>query len=117
MAHPCRLQSMHVGQQILDVLRAQHLAVARHIRTAVADDVGHAFVIRRQSSFRKILMLENAFQAWALLALGGVGAVTAVAVVVVNLAPGGLLGVEAEFGIGLAALHLASRKYEEAEQS
>jgi hypothetical protein len=39
--------------------------------------------------------------------------VTAVTVVVINLASGGLLGVEAEFGVRPATLHVATREYGE----
>src|ERR1700683_2017847 len=101
---------MQVGQQILHVLPAQHLAVARHIGTAVANNVRDAVVIRGQSGVGKILMLENALQARTFLSLRGIGPVTAVAVVVIELASGGLLRVEAEFGVRVAALHVATRE-------
>ena len=82
---------MQVGQQILHVLRTQHLAVACHIRAAVANNVAHAVVIRRQSSLGKILVPENALQSRTFLSLGGIRPVAAVAVVVINLASVGLL--------------------------
>jgi hypothetical protein len=44
---------MQVREQILNILRAQSLAIARHIRTAMAKDFADAFVIRRQPAERR----------------------------------------------------------------
>ena len=53
------LQRMHVSQQILNVLWAQRLAVARHLVAAESDDVGHAFIVGGQPAQRKIFVLED----------------------------------------------------------
>lgn len=92
-------QRVQVREQILNILRAQSLAIARHIRPAIANDVADALVIRRQPAERKILMLKCALQAGPLLALRGIRPVAAVAVVIVDLASRSLLRIEAEFGV------------------
>lgn len=61
-------------------------------------------------------MLEKAFQSRTFFAFAGIGPVTAVAVVIKNPATGGLLGIEAEFGVRLAALHVATCEDEERER-
>jgi len=50
--------------------------------------------------------LKQTFQAGTFAAFGGVWAMAAVAVVVIKLAASGLLGSEAEFGVGFAALDI-----------
>jgi hypothetical protein len=55
-------------------------------------------------------MLKNTFQSRTLFPLSRIGPVTAVTVVVIDLAPGGLLRVEAKFGVRLATLHIATRQ-------
>lgn len=105
-----RLQRVQVSQQILHILRAQHLAVACHVRAAVANNVSDALVIRGQSGLRKILMLKYTFQTRTLFTLRGIRPVTPVAVVVINLASGCLLRVESELGVRFSPLHIAARK-------
>ena len=55
------LQSVEIGEQILNILRVENLAVAGHVRTAVANDVGDAVVVSGQSAEGKVLVLEDAF--------------------------------------------------------
>src|SRR6202035_4819584 len=105
-----RSQRVQVREQILDVLRTQHLPVPGHIRPAIANNIGHALVVRGQPCLRKIFILENAFQTWTFFPFGRVGTVTAVAVVVINLASARLLGVESELRIRFAAFHVATRQ-------
>src|ERR1700730_1227222 len=52
-------------------------------------------------------MLKHAFQSRPFLPLGGIGPVTAVAIVVVKFSSGRLLRSQSEFGIGLAPLQIA----------
>ena len=67
------LQRMQIREQILNVLRVQRLAVARHFVAAEANDIGDALVVRRQSAQRKIFVLEDSLERWALFPPGGVG--------------------------------------------
>ena len=98
---------MQIGQQVLHILPVQHLAIARHIRAAIANNLAHAVVVGGQSGLRKILMLKYAFQSRAFFPFGRISMMAAVAIVIVNFASGGLLRIEAEFGIGFAALDVA----------
>ncbi len=104
------LKRVQVSQQILHALLVQRLAVARHFVAAKADDLAGAVVIRRQPAHWKVLVLEYALQSWAFFPFGGIRPMAAVAVVVINLASGGLLRVEAEFGVRLSALDIATRE-------
>jgi len=61
---------MQIGQQVLHILRVQHLTVARHIGTAAVDDVADTVVIRGQACLREILMLKYAFQSRAFFSFG-----------------------------------------------
>src|SRR5882762_3306593 len=111
------LQRVQIGEQILNVLLAESLAVARHLVAPQANDVGDALVICGKSAERKILMLEHALQTWPLLSLGGIWLVATLAVRVVDFAPGGLLRVKAKFGIRLAALYVTAAKDGEGKQA
>src|SRR5437879_4031184 len=104
------LQRVQIGEQILNVLLAESLAVARHLVAPQANDVGDALVIRGKSAERKILMLEHALQTWPLLSLGGIWLMATIAVRVVDFAAGGLLRVKAKFGIRLASLYVTAVK-------
>lgn len=55
------LKSVEIGEQILQILSVENLAVAGHLRTAVANDVRDAIVVGGKSAERKILVLEDAF--------------------------------------------------------
>jgi len=50
--------------------------------------------------------------AWTLAAAGRIGRVTAITIVVVNAASGGLLRIKSELGVRLAALDVAARTQE-----
>ena len=90
------------------MLVGHDLAEAFHFCSAVLDDVGYAVVVRGQSTLRQILMFKNTFQAGAFLPARGVRLMAAVAIVVVKPAALCLLRVEAELGVGLAALDIAA---------
>src|SRR5579859_5450084 len=49
-------------------------------------------------------MLDHSLEAWAFLAASGIGLMAAIAMSVIDFSAGGLLRIEAEFGVGLAAL-------------
>src|SRR4029077_211396 len=80
------------------------------VGAAVTNNVSDALVIGGQSGLRKILMLENALQSRPLSPFRRIGPVTAVAIVVIDLPSGSLLGVQAKLSVGLATLHIATRK-------
>jgi len=80
---------------------------------AIADDLADAVVIRRQTAHWKILVLEDALQPRTFSPFSGIRTVAAIAVVVINLASGGLLRIETEFGVGLAAFDIATRECRE----
>ena len=107
------LQRVQIREQILNVLRVQSLAIARHFIAAKPDDVGNALVVGRQTAERKIFVLEYSLQPGPLFPAAGIGLVATVAAVVVDSAPGRLLRIEAKFGVGLAALDIASHGYRE----
>jgi|SRR5579863_380653 len=101
---------MEVGEQIVDLLLVKHLTVGGHLVAAETDNVGHTIIVSGHAALGKVLPFENAFHAGPLASTGGIGSVTAVAIVVVDAAAGGLLGSEAEFGVALAALDVAAGK-------
>ena len=104
------LQRVQIRQQVLDLLVGHDLAEAFHLRSAILDDVGHTLVVCRQSAYGQVLMLKDAFQAGTFLPARRIRLMAAIAIVVVEFSALGLLRVEAEFGIGLAALGIASGK-------
>lgn len=103
---------VHVCEQIVDILLIQGLAIPGHFLAAVANDVGDALIIRRQAADRKVLVLENSFEARTIPSPGGVRLVAAVAVAVIDLAAGRLLGIQPEFGIRLAPFHVTGTEHE-----
>ena len=111
------LQRVQIREQILDVLRIERLAVARHFITTEPDDIGDALVVGGQAAQGKIFVLEHSLQSRAFLAAGGIWLMAAVAAVVVNSASGGLLRVEAEFSVGLAGLDVAREDRNQSQQS
>jgi len=97
---------MQVGQQILDVLLTQLLAISWHFISPQVDDIADPLIVGRQTAQRQIFMLEHALEARAFFAASGIGLMTTVALGIVNLASRCLLCIKAEFGIGLAAFHI-----------
>jgi len=99
---------VHIGEQIVQVLLAQGLAVARHFFAAETNNVADALVVRRQPADCKILVLKYSFETRAFLASRGIRFMAAVAVIVVDFSAGGLLWIQAKLGIGLAALDVTA---------
>ena len=103
-------ERVHVGEQVLNFLGGEFLAVAGHFAASVTDDVADAFVVGGQPAFGEIGLLENSFQAGPFFSTRGIGLVAAVAEIIVDAATGSLLRVQAEFGIALTALGGAVRE-------
>src|SRR5207302_3552890 len=98
---------MQVREQVLQVLRVQLLAVARHLLAAHTNDVRHALVVGRQAAQRKILVLKHPFESGALLAARRIRLVASGALGIINFAPCRLLRVKAQLSIGLSPLDIA----------
>ena len=94
---------MQVGQQIRDVLRAELLAITGHFVAAHPDDVGDPLVVGRQTAEGKILAPEDSLEPGAFLAARGIGFVAAVALGSIDPAARGLLRIQTELGVRLAA--------------
>ena len=85
------LQSVHVNQQILDVLWAERLAEPGHFVAAMIHNVRDPFVISREPAEWKILMLKHSLEPRTFLAPRGIGFVATVAMLIINLTPRDLL--------------------------
>ena len=101
---------MQVRQQIVDLLLVEHLAVCRHFVASHPDDVRDPIVIGGHSAHGKVLLLKHVLHAWTLSSAGRIRRMAAVAIIVVDTAPGGLLRVEAQFRVTLAAFDVAGRE-------
>jgi len=101
-------QRVQVSEQIIDLLLRENLAEALHLITSVKNDVGGAGIVRRHSTHSKVLPLKNTFEARPLALAGRVRGVAAVAILVVDVAPGNLLRVEAQLCVALSAFHFAA---------
>ena len=99
---------MQVRQQIVNLLLVEGLSVAGHFVAAEANHVADAIIIRRHAAHRQILSAEHTFHAGTLPATRRVWRMAAVAIVVVDFAPGDLLRIQSEFGVALAALHVTA---------
>ena len=100
------LEGVKVGEEVLDLLGGEDVAESGHVGLAVLDDLGDAIIVGGQTA-GQILPLEHMFEAGTLQILGGVSFVAAGAIIIEDAAAGGLLRIEAEFGVGFAALHIA----------
>src|SRR5689334_18392249 len=98
---------MQICKQVLQLLRAQFLAVSGHLVTAEPDDIRHSVVVRRQSAQRKKLSLKYPFEAGTLLAARGVWLMAARALGIIDFSASGLLRVQPKFRIRLSPLDLA----------
>ena len=87
-------QRMQIGQQIINLLLRQFLAVARHLVSAETDNVCGVLIVRRHSAHRQVFPMEDALQARAFPFARGVRLMAAVAVLVVDVPAGGLLWVQ-----------------------
>jgi hypothetical protein len=106
------LESVQIRQQVVDLLLAEDLGVARHFVAAETNDVGDPVIIGGHPAHRQILPLEHAFHAGPLPSSRRVRRMATVAIAVINLAPRGLLRIESEFGVALAALHVTASERE-----
>src|SRR5216684_7761054 len=102
------LKRVQIRKQIFNLLLRHNLAETFHFCPSVLHDVSHALVVCGQSALGQVLPLEDAFQTRAFFAAGRVRFMATVAIVVIDFSARGLLRVEAEFGIGLAALDIAA---------
>ena len=103
---------MQVGEQILDILLTQFLAISGHFISSEPDDVADPLVVRGQPTQRQVLALEHTLQSRTFLAAGGIRLMTAVALCVIDLPARRLLGIKPEFGIGFAALDITGTSHE-----
>ena len=99
---------MQIRQQIIDLLLREHLSVPWHLVTAITDHVRCPVVIRRHSAAGEILAFERTLKAWALAFPGRIGRVTAIAILVVDVAARSLLRSEGEFCVASSALDFAA---------
>src|SRR6185437_566137 len=101
------LQCVQVCQQVLDLLRGQHISECRHVGFAVLHHLGDPVVVGGQPA-GQVLLLEHMFQAGALQVLGGVSFVAACAIVVEYPAAGRLLRIEPKLSVTFASLHVTA---------
>jgi hypothetical protein len=107
---PRVLESMHVNKQILNLLIRERLPEARHLASAEANDFAYALIVRGQAAERQVRLAEHPLQRRSLFPTRGIRFVTAIAVVVVNLAANDLLRIESKFGVTLTPLSVAAGK-------
>lgn len=93
------LKGVEVGKEGAKLVVGEGIAGGGHHAASVDDGLGDKAVVGGESA-GEILALEQAFEARAFGAAGGVGVVAGGAALIVDLASGGLLGVEAELGVG-----------------
>jgi hypothetical protein len=101
---------MHVDQQVLNLLFRKRLPEAGHLASSKANDLAHSLIVGGQSAEREIGLTEHTLEGRSLLAAGGIRCMAAIAVVVVQLPAGDLLGIEPEFGVTLAPFSVAAHK-------
>lgn len=102
------LEGMQIGQQVLHLLLREHLTKTRHGIAPVDHNFAYAVVRCRQTTFLQEGTLEDSLQAGAFFPARGVGLMAAIAIMIVKLAPGGLLRIQAEFSVAFAQLGIAS---------
>src|SRR5882672_204929 len=101
------LESMEVGQKVLDLRLGHDLTKPWHHIATCKNHIADALVVGGHSALRQILSFENALEAAAFLVARGIGFMAAVAMLIVEPAPGGLLWSQSKLGVALAALHVA----------
>lgn len=99
---------MQIGQQIVNLLIAEHVAETLHLVASHANDVFDSVVIGRHAAGRKVVSLKQSPQAGSLALPRGIGRVTAVAIFIVDVPPRRLSRCQSKFGIAFAALNVAS---------
>lgn len=113
---PAVSKRMHVCQQVFEILLAEHLAVPRHLGTAIARDFRDPLVVRRQAAQSKIRLLEHTLEARSLLATGRVRLMATVTVPVINTPSGGLLRAKSELRVTLTAFSGTSKERNEEQR-
>lgn len=101
---------MQIRQQAVHLLRGQNISESIHFVPSEHNDVVDAIVVCRHSALAQVLFLENPLQAWALASARRIWRVAAGAVLVVNVASLGLLGIQPKFSVALPALCIAAGK-------
>jgi len=91
---------VEVGEEGAELVVGESVAGRGHHAASVEDGLGDEAVVGGESA-REEFAFEEAFEAGAFGAAGGVGVVAGGAALIVDLASGGLLGGEAELGVGL----------------
>jgi len=99
---------VQISKQILNILLAQFLSIARHFISPHADDVADPIIVCGQAAQRQIFILENALEPGSFLPARGIRLMAATAFGVVYLSSRRLLRIESQLGIGLAAFHIAA---------
>src|SRR6476646_7809489 len=101
-------ERVQIRQQILHLRLRHYLAKCRHHVAAGHNHLSDAFVIGRHATPREELFLENSPQAAPFLFAGGVGLVTAIAILIIEAPPGCLLRIQSQFSVALAARRVAA---------
>jgi hypothetical protein len=99
---------MQVRKQVVNILRTQRLAIAGHLFAAEADDIGNALIVGRQSTQRKVLVLEHALERRPFPAAVGIWLVAAVAMRIVDLPSGSLLRTKTKLSVRFAPLDITA---------
>lgn len=99
---------MEIGEQIFNLVLGQHVVEAVHLIAADADDISDAIVIRGQAALAEKWLFENSLEAGPLASARRVCRMAAVAVLVVNMAAGGLLRIQSQLSVTFPALDITS---------
>ena len=87
------LKRVQVGEEIANLVIGEHIAEALHFVAPQANNLAYALVVGWQPALAEEGFLEHPFQAGTLAAARGVCGVAALAVLLVNMVPCGLLRV------------------------
>jgi len=99
---------MEIGEQILNLFVGEHVVEAVHLIASDANDLPDAIVICGQAALAEEWLFENSFEAGALASARRVCRMAAVAVLVVNMSAGSLLGIQSQLAVTLPALDVTS---------
>ena len=82
-----KLQSVQVGEQIINLVLGEHLSKAFHFVPTEANDIAHSVIISGHAAHSQILMLEHTPQTRPLAASGRIGCMAAIAILIVDVPP------------------------------
>ena len=99
---------MQVCEEIVDLFVGEHVAEAVHFVSPHANDVPGAVIICRHTARLEVLLLEHASQAGPLPLSRRIRRVAAIAILIVNMPPRGLLRAQSQFCIASAPLDFTS---------